>query len=47
MKTLTLVLLIFSFVCFGLATVNVPTKFNLIALGLLFWVLTIIIPLMA
>ena len=41
---LTIVLLIIAAVCFGLATFNVPVKVNLVALGLLAWVL---VPLIA
>jgi hypothetical protein len=38
-----LLLLIFAAVCFGLATAGVPVRINLIALGLLLWVLVEII----
>ena len=41
---LTLVLLIVAAVCFGLAVFNVAAKVNLVALGLLAWVLTLLIP---
>lgn len=42
---LDLILLVFSFVCFVLAAVGVPSppRFNLVAAGLAFWVLTIIL----
>jgi hypothetical protein len=42
---LTLILLCFGFVCFVLAACNVPTppRLNLIALGLAFWILTVIL----
>jgi hypothetical protein len=36
-------LLIFAFICFCLATFNVPTRINTTALGLAFWVLSILI----
>jgi len=41
---LTLVLLIFGFVCFVLATFGVPNppRFNLIAAGLAFWIASVI-----
>lgn len=38
-----LVLLAFAFVCFVLATFNVSAKFNLVAAGLAFWVLSILL----
>lgn len=41
---LTLILLIVAAVCFGLAAFGVPAKVNLVALGLLAWVLTLLIP---
>lgn len=44
MDVLTLVLLIFGAVCFLLATANVASRINLVALGLLFWILTVLIP---
>ena len=40
---LTVVLLIVAAVCFILAAINVP-RFNWVALGLLAWVLTVLIP---
>lgn len=42
---LTLILLVFAFVCFVLAAVGVPSspRFNLIAGGLAFWVLSVLI----
>lgn len=42
---LTLILLVFAFVCFVLATVGVqnPPRFNLIAAGLAFWVLSVLL----
>ena len=41
----TLILLVFAFVCFALAAFWVPNppRFNLIAAGLAFWVLSIIL----
>lgn len=42
---LTLILLILALVCFILAAAGVSSRINLIALGLAFWVLTLIIPL--
>jgi len=44
MHTLDLILLIIAAVCFGLAAAGVPSRVNLIALGLLAWVL---VPLIA
>lgn len=44
MELLTLVLLIFAAVCFGLAAFGVVvSRVNLVALGLLLWVVTVII----
>jgi hypothetical protein len=44
MDVLLLVLLIAAAVCFGLAAANTPTRPNLIALGLLLWVMTALVP---
>lgn len=44
MEVLLLLLLIAAAVCFGLAAANIPSRPNLIGLGLLFWVLTAIVP---
>jgi hypothetical protein len=44
MEVLLLLLLIAAAVCFGLAAAAVATRINLVALGLLFWVLTVIVP---
>jgi hypothetical protein len=44
MDALVLVLLIAAAVCFGIAAANVATRVNLVALGLLLWVLTAAIP---
>jgi hypothetical protein len=40
---LTIVLLILAAICFVLAAIGVP-RFNWVALGLLAWVLTLLIP---
>ena len=42
MATITLVFLIFAFVCFVLAALNVPSRINLVGAGLAFWVATLI-----
>lgn len=44
MGVLDLVLLFAAAVCFLLAAFKAPTKFDLVALGLLFWVLTLLLP---
>jgi len=45
MHTLTIILLIIAAACFGLAAFGaVVGKVNLVALGLLAWVLTVLIP---
>ena len=44
MRTLDLILLIVAAIAFGLAAAGVPSRVNLIALGLLAWVL---VPLIA
>jgi hypothetical protein len=36
---LSLILLVFGFVCFVLATIPIPSRINLVALGLAFWIL--------
>ena len=42
---LTLILLIIAAVCFGLSAANVTVgRVNLVALGLLAWVLTVLVP---
>lgn len=43
---LTLILLIIAAACFAAAAVNVAARVNLVALGLLTWVLTALIPLL-
>lgn len=44
MEVLVLALLIAAAVCFGLAAAAIATRINLVALGLLFWVITAIVP---
>lgn len=39
MGVVNLLLLILAAVSFGIATSNIPTKFNPIALGLLLWIM--------
>ena len=43
MSLLILILLILGAVCFGLAMVNVAARVNLVAAGLLCWIVTVII----
>lgn len=43
MGLLVLILLIIGAVCFGLAMVNVAARVNLVAAGLLCWIVTAII----
>lgn len=38
-----LILLVFAFVLFTLATFNIPSKWNLVAAGLAFWVLSLLV----
>lgn len=40
---INLILLVFAFVCFCLATFGVGSRFNLVAAGLAFWVLSILL----
>lgn len=47
MAAIVLVLLIIGAVCFGLATFGVASRINLIAAGLLCWILTQLIPTVA
>lgn len=47
MDVLVLVLLLAAAVCFGLAAFGVAARINLVALGLLCWVLTALIPALA
>jgi hypothetical protein len=44
MEVVILLLLIAAAVCFGLAAAAVATRINLVALGLLLWVITVIVP---
>lgn len=44
MEVLILLLLIAGAICFGLAAFGVAARVNLIALGLMFWILTALIP---
>ena len=39
-----LILLVLSTICFFIAALNVASRINLIAFGLFFWVLTVLIP---
>jgi hypothetical protein len=43
MLTLHFLLLVLAFICFFLAAVGVVGRINLVALGLAFWVLTLLI----
>lgn len=47
MGLLVLILLIAAAVCFGLAAARIATRVELVALGLLLWVLTLVIPAIA
>lgn len=47
MALLILLLLVGATVCFGLATFRVTLRIELVALGLLLWVLTQLIPALA
>ena len=42
--TVSTILLLVAFLCFVLAALNVPSRIDLTALGLAFWVLTLILP---
>lgn len=44
METFVLIMLIAGFVCFLAATFSVATRFNLVAAGLAFWILTALVP---
>jgi hypothetical protein len=46
MELLVILLLIVGAVCFGLAMFNVPTRINLVAAGLLAWILAVLIPML-
>jgi len=43
MPVLTLILLVFAFISFIAAAANFPSRVNLVALGLAFWVLTLLL----
>jgi hypothetical protein len=47
MEVLVIVLLILAAVCFGFAAARTAAKWDLVPLGLLFWVLAILIPAIA
>lgn len=47
MHVLTLVLLILAAASFALAAAGVPSRINLVALGLCAWVLTVLMPLLS
>lgn len=42
--TITILLLALAAICFLLAAIGIPSRVNLVALGLLAWVLTVLIP---
>lgn len=44
MEILILFLLVGGAVCFLLAAVGVGSRVNLLALGLLFWIITVLVP---
>lgn len=44
MEAFILIMLIIGAVCFGLAAIGVASRVNLVALGLLAWILTILVP---
>lgn len=41
--TVRLVLMVLAIICFALATVGIPSRVNLEALGLMFWALSCVI----
>ena len=43
---ITTILLLAAFVCFVAAAINVKASVNLTALGLAFWVLTLLVPML-
>lgn len=47
MGVVLLVLLLAAAVCFAVAAANVASRVNLVALGLLLWVLTAVVPALA
>lgn len=44
MELLVLLLLVAGAVCFGLAAFGVAARINLVAMGLLCWIVTVIVP---
>lgn len=44
---MVIVLLVLGAVCFGAAAANLATRVNLVALGLLAWLLTVLVPAVA
>ncbi len=42
-----IVLLVLAAICFGVAAANVPARVNLVALGLLAWLLSVLVPAVA
>jgi hypothetical protein len=44
MEAFVLIMLILGFVCFAAAAFNVAARFNLIAAGLAFWILSVLVP---
>ena len=43
-ETFVIIMLILGFVCFAAATLGVASRFNLIAAGLAFWILSVLVP---
>lgn len=43
---MTVLLLLAAFICFALATLEVQSKVSLVPLGLLFWVLASLLPML-
>ncbi len=41
---LVIILLVIAAICFAAAAIGVPSKINLVALGLFFWVLATLLP---
>lgn len=44
MEAFIIIMLILAFACFAAAAFGVATRINLIAAGLAFWVLTVLVP---
>jgi hypothetical protein len=42
-----IVLLVLAAICFGAAAANLPARVNLVALGLLAWLLSVLVPAVA